>query len=454
MKKLFILMLVFVFAASMLLVGVGCKKEAKPAEEEAVEEEAVEEKEVAAEEEVAEEEEEEVIDLGPITYFNYDPGTEAFYVPMFEAFKEKTGIDVEISVVGDPETYIAQLKSSMTTDESPDVFKWPNGSPFFELAEEGLINDLTDLYGEVKDSYRTEVLENFIYEGKIYGAPLWMGFSYMFYNKHVFEKYNLEEPGTWDEFITVCQTLKDNGVTPMADTQVSGFASRWLQQILGTSWPDVYYDVLKCKKSWQAEEVIETFEVWKDMIDKGYFSDPGIDINTEVIQEFAKGADASIAMINIPDWYNIYLFSAGLAPGADYSVFAVPTYLADMPKTVCYSVAPIVISEKSQHKQAARKFIEFWLSDECQTILQSNVPIISPNMSVSGDTLDAVRQKIVSEAYNLDTKIVLELGDVIYSSDVMEQVQITCANFMLDTSTYLQGIANIDSACFEATTEE
>lgn len=37
----------------------------------------------------------------------------------------------------------------------------------------------------------------------------------MFYNKEMFEKLNLEVPETFDDFLTVCQTFLDNGITPL-----------------------------------------------------------------------------------------------------------------------------------------------------------------------------------------------------------------------------------------------
>ena len=38
----------------------------------------------------------------------------------------------------------------------------------------------------------------------------------MYYNKAIFDKYGLEVPTTYDEYVQVCDTLKENGVTPVA----------------------------------------------------------------------------------------------------------------------------------------------------------------------------------------------------------------------------------------------
>ena len=48
------------------------------------------------------------------------------------------------------------------------------------------------------------------------------------YNKEIFEQYNLTPPTTMDEWLNVCKTLKDNGITPIS---VDG-VDRWPVQRL------------------------------------------------------------------------------------------------------------------------------------------------------------------------------------------------------------------------------
>ena len=42
-----------------------------------------------------------------------------------------------------------------------------------------------------------------------------MNCEFFFYRKDIFEKYNLEAPTTWNEFLDTCKTLKDNGEIPL-----------------------------------------------------------------------------------------------------------------------------------------------------------------------------------------------------------------------------------------------
>ncbi len=50
----------------------------------------------------------------------------------------------------------------------------------------------------------------------LYGLPFRLDAKMFFYNIDIFNELGLEVPETWDEFIQVCETLKQNGITPIA----------------------------------------------------------------------------------------------------------------------------------------------------------------------------------------------------------------------------------------------
>ncbi|NLL66780.1 MAG: extracellular solute-binding protein [Clostridiaceae bacterium] len=54
------------------------------------------------------------------------------------------------------------------------------------------------------------------YKGRVYGLDMGaVGYNGVFYNKTMFEEHGFEEPGTWAEFETICNTLKAKGITPI-----------------------------------------------------------------------------------------------------------------------------------------------------------------------------------------------------------------------------------------------
>jgi multiple sugar transport system substrate-binding protein len=335
--------------------------------------------------------------LGPLKLFTDKPGWQKGWDAVFAAFKAKTGIDVEMTGFTEINTYIASVKTGIASKEGPDVFTWWSNYKIADLAKQALLSDLSSLYKPLGGKYNPGILNAFSYEGKIYGAPVLVASWIMFYNKPVFDRYNLKEPKTWDEFIALCDTLKSKGVTPIAFTIDGGWTSFfWLQQLLASNYPQAYKDICEGRKSWKSPEVTNTFRLWKDMMDRGYFTDPGISLGEELPSMFAKG---QVGMTYCGDWFTAFFDQVGLQGGKDYSIFVIPPQVKGRPKTVIYEAGPICISANAEHKEAATRFMEFWLSDECQKIWSETMNFVSPNADVSGAHLDAVKQKISTDVF-------------------------------------------------------
>ncbi|MDF2964003.1 MAG: transporter substrate-binding protein, partial [Paenibacillus sp.] len=86
-----------------------------------------------------------------------------------------------------------------------------------------------DVTGKIDaNSYVKTVLDNATFNGKNYGVPLGLSLTMVWYNKDTFNKYGLKPPATWDEFLKVIDTLKQNKVIPLT------LANQ-------PKWPGAYY---------------------------------------------------------------------------------------------------------------------------------------------------------------------------------------------------------------------
>src|SRR6202034_2304353 len=65
------------------------------------------------------------------------------------------------------------------------------------------------------NSYKSGALQAETYQGKIYGLVSGEYQEGVFYNKKIFTQYGISPPTTYSQFLTVLQTLKAHGVTPM-----------------------------------------------------------------------------------------------------------------------------------------------------------------------------------------------------------------------------------------------
>lgn len=111
------------------------------------------------------------------------------------------------------------LKTRAAVGELPDIFECPS-NVLESFAASGDILALDDAMEEMgfADYVLPSVLENRANsDGKIYAiSALSNEPMLMYYNKDVFEKYNLSEPKNYEEFKEVVSTLADNGVIPLS----------------------------------------------------------------------------------------------------------------------------------------------------------------------------------------------------------------------------------------------
>lgn len=131
---------------------------------------------------------------------------------------EHPDIDIVVtSAANDP--YKEKIKVVMGSDDRPDIFFSWVGDFTNRFVREGLLLDITEEFEgnkEWKDSLIASQIEPFYSDGKLYGLPFRLDAKVFFYNIDIFEENGVKPPKTWDEFIEVCETLKSNGVTPIA----------------------------------------------------------------------------------------------------------------------------------------------------------------------------------------------------------------------------------------------
>ncbi len=161
----------------------------------------------------------------------------------FEASHPGVKIDIQ-TVSNNP--FKEKIKVIVGTDEAPDVFfTWP-GEFTNRFIREGLIYDLTKEMNEGWiDDFVLSQLEPFMYKGGIYGTPFRVDGKVFAYNKKIFKEVGVDVPETWDEFLEVCQKIKDAGYIPIAFGNISPWAvSHYIgtlnQKIVGAPIKDAY----------------------------------------------------------------------------------------------------------------------------------------------------------------------------------------------------------------------
>ncbi len=127
--------------------------------------------------------------------------------------------NVDITLAGPQE-----LPPFVPQDSEGDDARAAEAGVYLDLSKQSFMKRLTPT-----------ILQKLTFKGKQYTVPT--GVSYYtgaYYNKSIFEKYNLAVPTTWDQFVALCNTLKGKGVTPLGISGKDTAGLAMLASVQGT----------------------------------------------------------------------------------------------------------------------------------------------------------------------------------------------------------------------------
>lgn len=175
-------------------------------------------------------------DVVELELYSWRTEDRAAYEKIIEAFEEKhEDIKVKFQPFESTE-YNTILTNALVSGKGPDIVQLRPYSGAKTIADGDYLVALDDIKGvsDIDEDYLNAAKGS---DGKVYGVPLTLNAGVIFYNKDIFEKFDLKEPETWDEFIEVSKTLKENGITPIAQ---AGRAAYLLSMLHGVVSPSVY----------------------------------------------------------------------------------------------------------------------------------------------------------------------------------------------------------------------
>src|SRR4030095_221515 len=102
---------------------------------------------------------------------------------------------------------------------APCIFPTWGGGTLREYVKANQVIDLTPYMSKenYEDRFMTASFSQIRFDGKVYGVPIEnTSLAVIFYNKAIFQKYNLAPPDTYDDLLKIVRTMKQNGVAPFA----------------------------------------------------------------------------------------------------------------------------------------------------------------------------------------------------------------------------------------------
>lgn len=346
-KKLTSLLVASVLTASM---AVGCgSKPAETVEEPAAEEAVTEGTTEAAENDVE------------LTYWSMWGSAEPQGQVLQEAadaFKEKTGITVNIEWKNRDITTI--LPTALEAKEKIDIFEDGIDS-VIKISQ--YCYDLTDMAAAANYSAQSyECLNNYVINKAnflccITEQPQVGG---VFYNKDIFEACDITEvPATWEEFMDVCQIIKDNGYEPVAlDSAYIDLSFGYqLDRVIGRD----KIAELSANGGWSENEgVITAAEQVIDFVNKGFLADGAPDEWPSSQNKI--GLTGKVAMIVGANYIPAEV-NANTGAEINWGMFNFPTYNGGSSNAYA-GASSVGITSYSEHPQEAFDFVMFLTSGE------------------------------------------------------------------------------------------
>ena len=239
--------------------------------------------------------------------------------------KENPDIEIEYENISD-QAMKEKLSVLAAGGDLPDIFFCWGGECLNRFSRSGKTLDITsymDEDAEWKDSFLPAFLSSSVYEGKNYAVPYRSSVLYMLYNKQVFADNNLDVPTTWDEFIDVCDTLKNKEITPIAFGNSDKWYTMWYVGQFNANFvnKDVRTaDYNPSSGTFTDEGYVKAVQTFLDLNDAGYL---GKNVNSkdyyQVREEFAAGKQAMIL-----DATSQFSFYTGAMGEDGYGYFKIP----------------------------------------------------------------------------------------------------------------------------------
>lgn len=238
MKKKLLAALLSVSMIAAMLTGCGGQESTTPAQTGSAEEAQTEETEEA---QTGQTEETADGDFSGVTLVfaqdltNKDEKANTLTDEIIKEWEAKTGATVQFEK--QPTDYRVWLTTQFTANQGPDVYS----GILYDITsdyETGYLYNFKELYEQEnpydpgqpwKETLPESILERmYLTNGDIPGYPSSTSVVRIFYNKTLFDQVGAEVPETWEDFMDVCQKLKDGGITPFGFPNASKEDLSWL----------------------------------------------------------------------------------------------------------------------------------------------------------------------------------------------------------------------------------
>lgn len=344
-----------------------------------------------------------VDDSDPVSFHHYFSGTLSGGIDDLVSIYNETQDIYNIKVVPiDHEAYKTSILQSFEHNNPADMNSYWAGARTSSVIAS--LEPLDDVFASenLLSQFDPSLIEtSSIYNDHYYLLPITQHYVCFYYNKVVFDNYNLEEPTTWDEFITVCETLKANNVTPIG----LGAKNRWPAQfwfdylLLRTAGPNYRNKLMAGKANYTDKEVRDVMALWEEMMVAGYFMDntETLDWDLDIVEPMMAG---EVGMTLMGTWFFSVIDNEGY--NVDYDVFSFPIIDDAIEVTALGPVDGVILPKDAINVEGAKDAIVHFAEPGSQRMMALGSGGFAPNINVSPDIYTPLQKELLEDIEDSD----------------------------------------------------
>ncbi len=335
-------------------------------------------------------------------------------VDVFEALEEKFNAshdDIEL-VIDSPNDAMVILKTRFIRENNPDIIGIGGDINYSNFLDANMLMDISDFDGldDIKENYLATNKElEYVPQDGVYAVPYMANAAGVLYNKDLFEEHNWSIPTTWEEFLSLCDSIQAEGIQPLyfGYKDIWTCLAPWNAIAVNLCDTDIAYQVNSGNATF-SEAYREIAQKDKELLKYGQPNPVAYSYN-DACTAFARGQAAMYVIGNyaIPQIKSVN-------PEMNIDSFVFPAS-SNAEENILNSGNDLMFSvmEDCEHKEEAYEVLRFLLEDEnVQEYLndQSAVPCKKGDFEIASE-LEGMKDYI-------DNGIVADYQDHHYPSEM------------------------------------
>jgi multiple sugar transport system substrate-binding protein len=310
------------------------------------------------------------------------------------AYEKKSGNKVTYNAT---ESNAFQNNLSQYLQGTPDdTFQWMAGYRMQFFAEQGLLEDISDVWSDIEDQYDSSYkIASTGLDGKQYFVPQsWYPWG-LHYRKSMVKELGLdpENIATFDDMIKMFEAMKKKGLVGFAAGDKGGWEAMGTFDIINArvNGYQFHVDLLAGREKWTDQRVIDVFKQWELLLP--YTNKNVLDLEWDGAMQLLLQKKAGTTLMG--SWFGGNFKEKSQEDYDDLWIVPFPEINPEHGvDTIDAPIDGFCVAANGGNTEVGKDFIKFAGDKEgMQAMLDSGIPMTSANKNQDTSTYDAFQKQ-------------------------------------------------------------